>query len=72
MYFILWILYHLYDFDFFTNLVYDTIYILALCILKKYVHLLMQFLTDLDKDNELEGALQIVSQPACTPKWLGQ
>ena len=47
-------------------------YILALCVFKKYVHLLVQIFTDLGMEKELEETLRFMSQSAYMPKWLGQ
>ena len=68
----LWTLYHLYGFDLPTDLIYDTMHILALCVFKKYVSLLVQTFIDLGREKNLEEALRVVSQPACRPKGLGQ
>ena len=67
----LWTLYHLYGFELSTYLVYDTIHILAFCVFKKYVHLLVQTFTNLGREKVLEEALRLVSQPAYRPNGLG-
>lgn len=71
-YFISWRLYNLYGFDCFTDLIYDTIFILVLYVFEIYIQLLVPNLTDLDREKELEETLQIVSQPVSRPKGLGQ
>lgn len=68
----LWTLYHLYDLDVCTDMVYDTMHILALCVFKKYIHLLVQTFTNLGREKDLEEALRLVSQPAYRPKMLRQ
>lgn len=70
--FIMWRLYDLYGFNLSTDLVHDTMHVLALCIFKKYVHLLVKNMTELGKESELEETLHIISQPTCSPKGLGQ
>ena len=62
----------MYGFDLSLDLVYDTMHILALCIFKKYVHLLVETFTNLGRENDLEEALRLVSRPACRPKGLGE
>ena len=66
----LWTLYHLYEFDLSTNLLYDTMHILGLCVFKKYVNILVQTFIDLGREKELEEALRLMSQPAYRPKRL--
>ena len=62
----------MYDFDLSTDLIYDIMHILALCIFKKYVFILVQTFIDLDREKNLEETLWVVLQPACRPKGLGQ
>jgi hypothetical protein len=39
----LWRLYNLYGFDIFRDSTYDVMHILALCVFKKYVHMLVKY-----------------------------
>ena len=63
---------YLYDFNLSTDLIYDTMHILAICVSKSMCPFLVQTFTDLGREKDLEEALRIVSQPAYRPKWLGQ
>ena len=62
----------MYDFDLSTDLVYDTMHILALCVFKKYMFLLVQTFIDLGREKDLEKILRVMSEPTCRPKGLGQ
>lgn len=50
----MWRLYDLYGFNLSTDLVYDTMHVLALYIFKKYVHLLVKSMTEMGRESELE------------------
>ena len=69
--FIMWRLYDLYGFNLSTDLVYDIMHVLALCIFKKYVHLFVKNMTEMERESELEETLHIISQPTCKSKCLG-
>lgn len=56
----MWRLYDLYGFNLSTDLVYDTMHELALCLFKKYVHMLVENMTELGRESELEEALHIL------------
>jgi hypothetical protein len=54
----LWRLYNLYGFDISRDLTYDVMHTLALCVFKKYVHMLVKYAKGNGKIKDLDGALQ--------------
>jgi hypothetical protein len=58
----LWRLYSLYGFDISHDLTYDVMHILAFCIFKKYVHMLVKYAVRNGKIKDLDGALQTVKK----------
>ncbi len=58
----LWRLYNLYGFDISHDLTYDVMHTLALCVFKKYVHMLVKYAERNGKIKYLDGAIQIVNK----------
>jgi hypothetical protein len=58
----LWRLYNLYGFDIFHDFTYDVMHTLALCVFKKYVHMLVKYAEGNGKIKDLDGALQTVKK----------
>ena len=66
---ILWRLHALYGFDILRDIVYDVMHILALCIFKKYVHMLVQYGEQHGRAKDIDAALYAVKH--CRPQGLG-
>ncbi len=58
----LWRLYNLYGFDISHDLTYDVMHILALCVFKKFVHMLVKYAAGNGKIKDLDGALPTVKK----------
>ncbi len=58
----LWRLYNLYVFDISHDLTYDVMHTLALCVFKKYVHMLVKYVARNGKIKDLDGVLQTVKK----------
>jgi hypothetical protein len=65
----LWRLCNLYGFDISHDLAYDVMHTLALCVFKKYVHMLVKYVEGNGKIKDLDGASQIVKK--LSPATLG-
>ncbi len=52
----------MYGFDISRDFTYDVMHILALCVFKKYVHMLVKYAPGNGKIKDLDGALQIVKK----------
>jgi len=52
----------LYGFDISRDLTYDVMHTLALCVFKKYVHMLVKYAIGNGKIKDLEGVLQTVKK----------
>ncbi len=50
----------MYGFDISCDLTYDVMHTLALCVFKKYVHMLVKYAIGNGKIKDLDGVLQIV------------
>ncbi len=58
----IWKLYNLYGFDISHDFTYDVMHILALCVFKKYVHMLFKYVEGNGKIKDLDGVLQNVKK----------
>jgi hypothetical protein len=58
----LWRLYNLYGFDISCDFTYDVMHTLALCVFKKYVHMLVKYVAGNGKIKDLDGALKTVKK----------
>ncbi len=52
----------MYGFDISYDLTYDVMHILALCVFKKYVHVLVKYVEGNGKIKDLDGALQTMNK----------
>ncbi len=60
-----WRVYNLYGFDISHDFTYDVMHTLALCVFKKYVHMLVKYVEGNGKIKDLNGVLQSEEVEVC-------